>query len=83
MKYKLIYDDKADESLRKLPNYISNRITEKISETKDNPRRHFKKLKGRPEYKLRIGDYRVIADIIDNELIILVLYIDHRKRVYK
>ena len=35
-----------------------------------------------PEYRLRVGDYRVIMDIEHNELQILVLKIGHRKNIY-
>ncbi len=42
-----------------------------------------KKLKGRNAYRIRIGDYRAIYDIIDNKLIITVINVAHRKDVYE
>ncbi len=71
------------EFLEKLPKTIAKRIFKKIQETKENPHRYFIKLTNRTEYKLRVGDYRVIADIEDNELKILVAHIGHRSKVYK
>ena len=42
-----------------------------------------KKLRGRNAWRLRIGRYRIIYDIINNELVVLVLDINHRKDIYK
>lgn len=81
--YKLVFDTKAIEQLEKFPKLVRKRIFNKLQTTKENPRRFFEGLEGRPEYKLRVGDYRVIADILDEKIMILVLYVDHRKRVYK
>ena len=52
--YKLVFDDKAIEQLEKLPKLVRKRIFNKLQSTKENPRRFFEKLEGRPEYKLRV-----------------------------
>ena len=83
MNYRLVFDDKAIEQLEKYPKEIRRRIFNKIQSTKNNPYHFFERLEGRQEYKLRIGDYRVIADISDKEIRIFVVYIGHRKNVYK
>jgi len=41
------------------------------------------KLVGDPGYRLRVGDYRVILDIDEGNLFILVIKIGHRKKIYK
>lgn len=81
--YELKFDDKVAKYLEKLPNNISKRIFKKLQETKLNPHHYFEKLSNRSEYKLRIGDYRVIADIQDNKLMIFIIHADHRSKVYK
>lgn len=50
----------------------------------NDPRHYGKKLTGNlsPLWSYRIGDYRVIADIRDSEVIILVVQVDHRRQVY-
>jgi mRNA-degrading endonuclease RelE of RelBE toxin-antitoxin system len=51
------------KSLEKLEKITRKRIFEKISSTKESPFHYFERLTGRDEYKLRVGDYRIIADI--------------------
>ena len=81
--HELVFDEKALNYLEKLPKDISKRIFKKLQDTKENPLRYFERLTNREEYKLRVGDYRVIAEIENNKLLILVLNIDHRSKVYK
>ena len=80
--YKVIFDDKAIEFLEKLDIKNRERIFNKIMSTKEDPSHFFEKLTKRELYKLRVGDYRVIADIRKNEIKILVLLIGHRKNIY-
>ena len=79
--HEIIFDKKAIEFLKKLPKEIRKRAYDKIISTKEKPFHFFERLKAKREYKLRIGDYRVIADISDKR--IEVLMIGHRKNVYK
>jgi mRNA interferase RelE/StbE len=41
------------------------------------------KLKGRDGYRIRSGNYRIIYDIIDNELIVDIIKLGHRKDIYE
>ena len=50
--------------------------------TKENPHHFFEGLTGRTDYKLRIGDYRAIADINDSSKTIQITLIDHRSKIY-
>ncbi len=80
--YSVIFDEKAIEFLNKLEKSLKSRIYNKILETKQNPFRFFKKLKERKDYSLRIGNYRVIADIHQSSGKIHVTLIGHRKNIY-
>ena len=80
--YEVIFDDKAIEFLEKLDKKNKERIFNKIISTKDDPFHFFEKLTKRDLYKLRVGDYRVLADISKNEIKILILLIGHRKNIY-
>jgi len=81
--HKLIFDEEAIKFLDKLPKEISKRIFKKIQDTKENPHHYFLKLTNRQEYKLRVGDYRVIADINNSEITIYIITIGHRSNIYK
>jgi mRNA interferase RelE/StbE len=83
MTYEVTFSDFADKQLSKLPLDIQNRIISTIKRCQIRPHSHVKKLVGSKYFRLRVGDYRVIMDIIDNKLIIYIVELGHRKRVYK
>ena len=63
---------------------ISKWIVKNLEAT-DNPRLHGKALSGNLKglWRYRIGDYRLIADIQDNELVIVAIDIGHRREIYR
>jgi mRNA interferase RelE/StbE len=81
--YEVIFDPEVLEFLEKEGKSIAKRIWDKIISTKQEPHHFFEKLAGRQDYKLRIGDYRVIADINDTTKRIEITLIGHRKNIYK
>ena len=83
-KYAVLILPSVQKQLDKLPNNTATRIEDKMMELESEPRPSgCKKLKGRNAYRIRIGDYRAIYDIIDNKLIITVINVAHRKDVYQ
>ena len=80
--YKVNFDPLAIEFLEKAEKIITKRIWSKIMSTKENPHHFFERLTGRTDYKLRIGDYRAIADIDDSSKTIQITLIDHRSKIY-
>lgn len=81
--YEVVFDPEAIEFLEKSNKDLAKRIWNKIMSAKENPHHFFERLAGRPDYKLRIGDYRAIADIDDKNKKIEVTLIGHRKNVYQ
>ena len=81
--YEIIFDKKVIEYLNKQERKIKERIFIKLISTKEKPFRYFERLTNRKEYKLRIGNYRVIADIEKKSKIVKVRIIMHRKNIYK
>lgn len=67
------------QTKRKIHSYLHDRIA-----MLDDPRQFGKPLKGQLSelWRYRVGDYRIICDIRDDELIVLVLRMAHRKNVY-
>lgn len=83
-KYTAILSKNAQKQLDKLSDNIAEPILKAISELEGNPRpQGYKKLKGRDGYRIRTGNYRIIYDIFEVELIIDVITLGHRKDIYK
>lgn len=72
---------KVRKALRKLPNELSGRIVKKIKAVSKNPFRYLEHFEGGNRYKLRIGDYRLLVEI-DNK-ILKIMVLDKRGRIYK
>ncbi|MBM3233970.1 type II toxin-antitoxin system RelE/ParE family toxin [Candidatus Pacearchaeota archaeon] len=81
MPFKIIWDEKSWDALNKLEPSISRRILKKVDELSENPfSKDIKRLKGSYDFRLRIGDYRVVFAIEQN--VIQILKIGHRKHIY-
>lgn len=74
----------AQKQLARLERAKQDRIIEAIRSLAANPRpAGCKKLSGRPAWRIRIGPYRVIYEIFDDRLLVLVVTIGDRKSVYR
>jgi mRNA interferase RelE/StbE len=82
MPFEIIWSDSAANQLKKLDRTVGRRIFDKVGELREKPQRFVRKLVNSPYYRLRVGDYRVILDIQENVLRILVLKVGHRKSIY-
>ncbi|MFC1741999.1 type II toxin-antitoxin system RelE/ParE family toxin [Nanoarchaeota archaeon] len=80
--YVTVLDVKAAQFLHKLPEKIRIRILKKLTTAQGDPLRFYGQLSGCQEYKLRVGDYRVIAQIDAGNGTIRVFLVGHRKNVY-
>lgn len=80
--YSVVFSDLALKQLKKLPNEIQHRIIATIERCRIRPYAYLKKLSGNPYFRLRIGDYRVILDVQQNEVRIFVIEVGHRKDIY-
>jgi len=86
--WELRFTELALKQLKKLDKQVANQITrileEKIAKSGD-PRAFGKALTGdlKGFWRYRIGNYRVICELKDQELIILALAIGHRREIYR
>ncbi len=83
--YKVIYEKRVAKDIEKIPHIDVVRIVEKIHALAHEEQwLDTRKLKWYVDnlYRLRVGDYRVIYEKRNNELIILVLQVGHRKEIY-
>ncbi|HIV63170.1 MAG TPA: type II toxin-antitoxin system RelE/ParE family toxin [Firmicutes bacterium] len=88
MRYKVRFTDRAAKALKKLNKFTATTIISWIKknlEDCENPRAHGKALTAdrTGQWRYRVGDYRLIADIQDDTVIILILEIGHRREIYK
>ena len=87
MIYQIVTTDKFDKSFKKL-----NKQTQKIIKAWieknlvgcENPRIHGKGLTANKsgQWRYRVGDYRILAEIRDNELVLVLVEVGHRSRIY-
>jgi mRNA interferase RelE/StbE len=82
-KYTVVLSKNAQKQLDKFTDDIAQPILDAIDNLKNDPRpTGVKKLKARDGYRVRVGNYRIIYEIIDNELIVDVVAVGHRKDIY-
>ncbi|MCX9084712.1 MAG: type II toxin-antitoxin system RelE/ParE family toxin [Candidatus Methanoperedens sp.] len=86
MSYTVEYTSKARKDLKKLPLEVAQNIILSINIIKTEPYSYVKKIKGTKKHPLfthRVGEYRVILDIEDDRLLIIVIEAGHRRTIYK
>ena len=83
MEYNIIWSIRAARQMGRLDRSIAKRIYEKVDLLGQNPEIYVEKLVRYPFYRLRVGDYRVILDIQNRLLRILILKVGHRSNVYE
>ena len=87
MKYRVIYEKKAIKSLSKIDKgqqkIILAWVEKNLVDTYD-PKKHGKALKGnlKEYWRYRVGNYRILADINNDQITIIILNISHRKDIY-
>jgi len=83
MNYAVVFDPKAEKQLEKLDQATVRRVLKKIREAAESGRGMEALRDAAYGYKIRVGDYRILIDMSQNQKLIWVRMIDHRKRVYK
>jgi len=84
LSYTVFIEKAAQKALSRIPRPAQDRLIEAIRSLGEEPRpRGTKKLAGREAWRLRVGSYRIIYEIEDNRLLVLVVQIGHRQSVYR
>lgn len=81
MNFKILWDEKALAELKKLDISIARRITKKVRELETGQLHDIMRLVGSEDYRLRVGDYRVVFSIHGPS--IEVTKVGHRRNIYK
>jgi mRNA interferase RelE/StbE len=84
LRYELRFRPAALRQLRKLDSQTARRIKSAIEPLRTEPRPHgVKALTGQHGWlRIRVGDYRIVYEVRDDELVVLVIQIGHRSQVY-
>lgn len=87
MIYQIVTTDKFDKSFKKLEKQTQKIIKAWIEKNLmecENPRLHGKWLTANKsvQWRYRVGNYRILAEIRDNELVLVLIEASHRSRIY-
>lgn len=85
MIYRIEFTKKANKQFQALPTQVKQRIALKVESLAQEPRpAGTVKLSGEDNaYRIRIGDYRVVYSIFDEEVVILIFRVSHRRDAYR
>ena len=84
MTFDVEFTPTAFKEINKIEKSIRPRLFAAIEILRENPRPPTAiRLTNRSEYRIRVGDYRLIYEILDSKLVILVVRVGHRKNVYE
>lgn len=82
--YKVLIKPSAVKEIESIPRKDRSRIVYRIQGLAENPRPHgCEKLSGQEKYRVRQGKYRILYQIFDDEVIVIVVKVAHRKEAYK
>jgi mRNA interferase RelE/StbE len=83
--YRIEWRPTAAKALERLPRDVARRVYARVSALADDPRPSGceKLAGGQNEYRVRVGDYRIVYAVEDRPVLVLVLVIGHRREVYR
>jgi mRNA interferase RelE/StbE len=83
--YQVEFSRRAEKQFKALPQQIQNRLQSRIDTLAENPRSvNATKLEGEEnQYRIRVGNYRIVYEIQDRVFLIILLRIGHRREVYR
>jgi mRNA interferase RelE/StbE len=82
-KYEVVFKRSVYKDLRAIPKADVKRILARIDQLADDPRGPgCEKLSGQERYRIRKGVYRIVYEIVDEQLVVTVVKVAHRGQVY-
>ena len=82
MPWRIDWSDRGLRDLADLDRSVASRVVVKLETIRETPERFFSRLKGGDDYKLRIGDYRVVAELNHATRTISISRVGHRSTIY-
>ncbi len=81
--YEIFLSEEAKNQLKKLDKNVQDRIGSALERIKIRPHKFVKKLYNSQYYRARVDNYRILLDIRDTQLMIYVIYVGSRDKIYK
>jgi mRNA interferase RelE/StbE len=83
-RYRVVFRKSVAQDLRRIPNSVLRRILATIDSLSEEPRPvGVEKLSGQEKYRVRQGNYRILYEIKDDEVVVVVVKVGHRRDVYR
>ncbi len=83
-KYRVVFRKSVAQDLHPIPNRYLRKILATIKSLSEEPRPSgIERLSGQDRYRIRQGNYRIIYEINDKEVVVVVVKVGHRKDVYR
>jgi mRNA interferase RelE/StbE len=83
-KYRIVFRKSVVQDLRPIPNRDLRKILATIESLSEEPRPSgIERLSEQDRYRIRQGNYRIIYEINDKKVIVVVVKVGHRKEVYR
>ena len=83
MKYRVEITRNAEKQIKKIPESYQKLIFDRFDELAENPRPAGTKKIGDNLFRNRVGDYRIVYEVLDDVLSVTVTRVKHRKDVYR
>ncbi len=82
--YRVLIKRSAEKEMDRLPDRAFQRVAQAILKLERDPRaKGSKKLRGVQDYRLRVGEYRILYCIDDDTRVVEVIAVGHRREVYR
>ena len=83
-RYRVLIRRSAEKEVAHLPDTVRTRVIERIHALADDPRPHgCQKLSGEEKYRIRQGDWRIVYEIDDDTVVVVIARVAHRSDVYR
>ena len=85
VRYRIVFTPAAERAFFAMSKDVQRRIDQRLLALQDNPRPPgIKALKGDAGiYRLRVGDYRVLYKVHDDQVVVVIVTVGHRREVYR
>lgn len=83
MTYRIDLSRRAQKQMRDLPGGMRIRVRDRIDELRDDPYRGVAKVAVLGGFRVRVGDYRILFDVSDQQRLVQVRQVLHRREAYR